>query len=139
MSESTSWSTLRKYILRDMVNADVQRIEDKFASGIPDSNLCWQGIEAWLEGKQMRALPVRGNTIVRHGLRQDQCTWLTRRAEAGGNTFVWLRVNNVGWWLFKNDFQKLVDGVTKQELLEMPYHKKTVDMVQELKRLLLVR
>lgn len=141
MSESSSWQTLRKYLIRDLKGCDIQRIEDKLATGVPDANVCWEGQEFWLEGKHLRELPARSNTRVRPNLSAEQCSWLVTRRAAGGLTFVWLRVNNFGWWLFSNprDQARLHGGkddlphYTKEELCALTYHKTAAGLVLELK------
>lgn len=142
MSESSSWYTLRRYLIRELTGCDIQRIEDKLASGIPDANVCWAGREFWLEGKQLRDLPARSTTYVRPELRPDQRNWIKRRKDAGGTAFVWLRVNNVGWWLFTGilEIERLVGEklpfYTKEELLALPHDKNCQDFVQRIKRAL---
>jgi hypothetical protein len=138
MSESSSWGTLRKYLVRDLQGCDIQRIEDKLASGIPDSNVCWRGREFWLEGKQLRELPVRDSTAVRVDMSQEQLNWAVARKEAGGLAYVWIRVNNVGWWLIENtqDMERLEgkrEFFSKKEFLQLTHFTTCAEFVRELK------
>lgn len=128
MSESNAWVTMRKYLLKKMHTIDIQRIEDKLMTGIPDVNCCWRGKEFWLEGKNLDELPVRDTTKVKVGLRQDQLTWLLRRRESGGIVLVWVRVKHVGWWIFTPPyFEDLVNGIEKSVFMSHSQFFKTTD------------
>lgn len=60
--------------------ADCVRIENTVGGGMPDVNVCWRGIELWIELK----VHMRGLVL----LRPDQFAWLNRRAAASGRVFV---------------------------------------------------
>lgn len=121
MSESNATKTLRTYLTS--AGAHVQRIEDKLTPGIADTNFCLGGVEAWLEGKFVKDLPAKDDTLVRFGSKGEprlvhQRNWLTARRKAGGNAFWWVRVRDGGWYLFEDKFNWLTDGVPKRVLLE---------------------
>lgn len=60
---------------------DYQRIETGGTGrGIPDVNLCWRGIEIWVELKV-----VSGKKI---NITAEQCAWHYRRVRSGGRTFI---------------------------------------------------
>jgi len=60
--------------------ADARRIETTTESGMPDLNICYQGMEAWVESKVLYPKGVL--------LRKEQWAWSNRRANAGGSVFV---------------------------------------------------
>jgi hypothetical protein len=59
---------------------DVVRIENISTSGTPDLNLCFNGIEAWVE---VKLLPPKSVL-----LRPEQYAWSMRRANHGGLCFI---------------------------------------------------
>ncbi len=54
-----------------------QRIETTTGSGIPDFNVCWQGVDFWVESKVNEPL-----------LRPFQWAWIHRRVQAGGRVLI---------------------------------------------------
>jgi hypothetical protein len=113
MSEASAWATLRKEFKR--AGCHIQRFEDKLAMGIPDANICYDGNEAWLEGKFLKAWPKRASTKIKVTLSPQQVNWLTDRTRHGGTVFVWMRAPD-GWWLFTHNFKELSKGVLREEL-----------------------
>lgn len=107
-SEDSAWATLRTHFSERLCH--IQRFEDKLSSGIPDSNICYEGHEFWFEGKFIREYPKRRNTRVKVGLREDQRNWLNARTRAGGTCTVWVREPR-GWRLVTEDFNALYDGI----------------------------
>ena len=61
--------------------ADIQRIETSTASGIPDTNWCYNGQEVWVELKICS--PKMGVL-----LRKEQYAWGMRRSNHDGKVFV---------------------------------------------------
>lgn len=51
--------------------------------GVPDTNGCWQGVEAWIENKKAKGWQVK--------MRSEQIAWLERRIRAGGRAFIAVR------------------------------------------------
>lgn len=131
MSESSAWGTLRKHLKKEMPGIDIQRLEDKLAAGIPDTNICWRTMECWLEGKKVKDFPARDTTLVKVGLKLEQYRWLCARKDAGGCCYVWVRAPS-GWWLFseKEDFLRLLEGIPKKEFVHLPHYDKAGEMVR---------
>lgn len=72
--------------------AHFMRMETWAAMGVPDVNGCKDGVEAWIECKEV-VKPVRPTTIIKHPkIRPAQITWEAKRRFAGGRTFVALMV-----------------------------------------------
>lgn len=70
------WKTLRK----NLPQVHWQRIEGLSMPGIPDVNGCCNGVEVWIE---LKIVP-----YYKIDLTMPQCTWLRKRVEAGGHTYV---------------------------------------------------
>lgn len=141
MSEASAWTTLRGHLVGMGGRVHIQRFEDKLTGGIPDTNVCWDpvwgtphpGIEFWLEGKYVKALPKRQTTRVKVDLRADQALWLETRQRAGGKAFVWIRVADYGWLLFDSGFRELRDGIPLGDFSKKPCYINCREMVRALK------
>ena len=134
MSESNATKTLKK-ALRVYPKIHFQRFEDKLTPGIPDLNFCYLGKEFWLEGKHLKTLPARGSSRVRFGQKGEprlahQCHWLNARKDAGGRAFLWLRIDDAGWFVLNDGFRVLIDGLTKDALLGRRNFKFAKDVVK---------
>jgi hypothetical protein len=120
MSESSATATLRAHLKAS--GSHVQRFEDKLSPGIPDTMAVISGFPVFLEGKFVKDLPVRDDTLVRFGAKGEprlthQRNWLVAHRKAGGLSFWWIRVRDGGWYLFEDKFDWIVDGVPKKVLL----------------------
>lgn len=121
MSETNATRTLRTHLKAQGEHA--QRFEDKLTPGIPDTGTTINGLYVFLEGKFIKSLPARDDTLVRFGSKNEprlahQRNWLKSHRAAGGLAFWWVRVRDGGWYLFEDKFDWLVDGVPKRVLLE---------------------
>lgn len=121
MSETNATRTLRTHLVS--LGGHAQRFEDKLSPGIPDTGFGFAGVYAFLEGKHIKDLPARDNTLVRFGGKDEprlahQCNWLTAHDKAGGLAMWWIRVRDGGWYLFTDRYTWLRDGVPKKVLLE---------------------
>lgn len=121
MSESNATRTLRTHLQAG--GAHCQRFEDKLTSGIPDTGVGQHGVYAFLEGKFIKELPARDKTLVRFGSKDEprlahQRNWLTSHDKAGGLALWWVRVRDGGWYLFTDRYTWLVDGISKDVLLQ---------------------
>lgn len=66
-----------------------QRIETgSTGRGIPDVNLCWRGVEVWVEMKVVQGRRVE--------LRPEQVAWHVRRTRAGGRSWIFAREKKSG-------------------------------------------
>lgn len=66
--------------LRDKLEGDICRIENVAGNGLPDLNICYNGIEIWVELKALNH-----NKVL---LRPEQYAWAKRRANHGGSCYV---------------------------------------------------
>ena len=151
MTETAAGHTLRNWWHRYAAAYEVPlhyvRVENASGVGMPDANLCWGGKEIWLEGKHLKALPVRDSTPVRFGAKSDirlvhQGNWLTKRTEAGGRCFIWVRVDEVEgretgkWYLIDgtglNGFKVLSQGIPKSEFVKLPSFDTGKDLVHHI-------
>ncbi len=80
MIDGGLWGTFRE----NLREPHWQRIETALtALGVPDLNGCHEGVEAWIELKATSGWAVK--------FRPFQTGWLSRRARAGGRTFLAVR------------------------------------------------
>lgn len=65
------------------------RVENPACPGTPDLNDCIDGVEFWIEFKQVREMPKRPDTpVFRDALRPEQVVWHYKRARCGGRSFI---------------------------------------------------
>lgn len=65
------------------------RVENPACPGTPDLNACINGVEFWIEFKQVKAMPKRDDTPVFSGcLRPEQVVWLYKRSRVGGRCYI---------------------------------------------------
>jgi|SRR5215207_8880072 len=109
---------LRPLFRKNLPYYDWQSIETAMTgSGVPDSNFCSEGVEGWIENKQMSGWKVP--------LRPDQIGWITRRCRYGGRVFIAARRRHHGGirlgdsvdelWLLRGEYARelRVDGLRK--------------------------
>lgn len=86
--EGNLWTWLSRYSSDDF---DGTRVENSIDEGTPDVELCFRGVQAWVELKSCRR-PKRPTTPVRPKVRDAQVDWLMRRWEAGGLAWILVQV-----------------------------------------------
>jgi len=88
---------LREDVLREWFRSisprttHYQRIEDKLSAGIPDVNVCYEGVECWVELKSIK-YPSNKHKPLNIGLRAAQKGWIHKRAISGGSVFILLQL-----------------------------------------------
>ncbi len=98
----------------DPVRIENSLTYDKTVIGVPDINF----IPGWAELKWKKGYPKRKDTPVRiEHYTQNQKDWLARRAEAGGNAWLVLRVRS-HIYVFDAHGAQNVGDLTKDQLLE---------------------
>jgi len=90
MSEKTLRRWFSKILRKN--KAHVQNIEDAYSIGVPDTNLCINGRESWVECKFLKDWPKRATTPVRPSFRPGQVPWLVNRSQAGGSCYVLIQI-----------------------------------------------
>lgn len=91
--------------------AHCQAIETGTGRGVPDSNICLDGVESWLEFKKTSAYSVR--------LSPEQIGWHLTRCRAGGKVFIAVRKKrNSSKRLNAVDELWIVEGLGSAELKE---------------------
>ena len=120
---------------------DVQAIEDKYSSGIPDLNLCADGHEAWLELKVIKEFPTRSDTtlggVLKH-LTNDQINWSKRRINHGGKCYLLLKVMKPRQYIlfWGDDMRELKDCNTQEaKNLAMDIWRNSINVIQLLEKL----
>lgn len=71
---------------------DLLRVENVAHVGTPDVNYCIGGVEGWVELKAWERVRLSGRFTVPK-LREEQATWLLRRAHVGGRAYLLCRIN----------------------------------------------
>ena len=100
-------------------SADFQRIESWTGTGIPDANACKDGVESWIECKDVDE-PKRLSTLIKHHkVKPEQIAWELRRRKAGGRTFVALMVGKKFYLLPGKCLVELRQGMTREYLCRM--------------------
>ena len=122
MSEKSATKTLIRAFKKIAPACHIQRIEDKYSSGVPDLNICIFGDEIWLEGKFRKALPVKDTTRIKFGAKDEkrlhsQRNWLEARDRAGGYPVLWCYIQGAGWMYWTDNFSVLTEGVSKEVFL----------------------
>jgi hypothetical protein len=87
VTERQLYGRLRRRVPR----AHFQRIESRVGPGVPDVNMCYRGVESWLELKVVKR-PKRGGPL-HPRVRAAQVAWLARRRKAGGNAWLLLGID----------------------------------------------
>lgn len=109
MSESKDYQTFKRNALDPIDRID--RIENFLVIGMPDTNLCVEGTEVWVEFKAPFE-PKRATTALfgsNHKLSQEQKNWMLRQRNAGGNCCILIATDKR--WL-------LIDGIHADRLNE---------------------
>jgi hypothetical protein len=93
--EARFYQTLKSRFLLPMDRMD--RIENSFGEGIPDTNMCLSGEDIWCELKAPTE-PKRATTKLmtsngNHPLLDSQINWFIRQRQAGGIGFILLRTD----------------------------------------------
>lgn len=93
--EARFYQTLKSRFLLPMDRMD--RIENSFGEGIPDTNMCLSGEDIWCELKAPTE-PKRATTRLmtsngNHPLLDSQINWFIRQRQAGGIGFILLRTD----------------------------------------------
>lgn len=120
MSEQASRETFKNHVKRDIPGAHLQRLEDRFHSGIPDINICIPGNgEWWVEAKYIKALPKWTNSPVRVPIRKEQVLWLRNRKRAGGQVLILVRIGVESWAVFDDHFERLEEGIPVESFFQL--------------------
>lgn len=118
MSEKKDYQILRKNIIEK--NDRIDRIENIVVVGMPDVNVCFDGVESWIELKSS-VEPKRATTPLfgsNHNLSIDQKNWFLRQRNASGNGYV-LIATDLRWLLIEGKHADDVNELTVAKLVEI--------------------
>ena len=127
MSEATDYKRFKDMVLDPLDRLD--RIENSMVPGMPDTNLCGEETECWIEFKSPKE-PMRASTKLfgsNHKLSLTQRNWFLRQRNAGGKAFV-LIVTDKRWILMDGKHADLINEMTIAELLDAAlwHHRKPI-------------
>ncbi len=93
--------------------------EDKYSTGIPDTDYCFSGIAGWLELKIIQDWPKKKDTNLHTPLKHltnDQINWMKKRINAGGNVYLLLKVMRTKeYLLFGGDDARRLKDCTQDQ------------------------
>ena len=106
----------KKYLV-DLMGTlwDVQSVEDRYSTGIPDLSYGAKGVNGWIELKQIASWPKKDDTLVKpQHYTAEQVNWLVRRGKKGGCCWVLVRVGKDEHFLFSFIYARMVQkGMTR--------------------------
>lgn len=111
MKETRAYDKLCKMFPK----AHWNRIETWASIGIFDSNACMNGVEVWVECKQVKK-PKGAASYLPIKVRQSQVLWEASRRAKGGKTFIAVMVDSEMFLLHGWRIKNLKEGVTYEEL-----------------------
>jgi hypothetical protein len=96
---------------------DVQSHEDIHSEGIPDLSYGVDGVNGWIELKQIKQWPVMEKTTVKpEHYTAQQVNWLRRRGKKGGFCYILVKVGKDDYFLFSwQEARLLKNGITKED------------------------
>lgn len=115
MGEKSTYQIFRSRALTPRDRID--RIENCLVTGMPDTNLCVDGLESWVEIKSPTE-PKRPTTPLfgsNHKLSQDQMNWFLRQRNAGGRGWVLIETN-WRWMLISGNYADEINELTVVQL-----------------------
>lgn len=105
--------------------AHFQRIEGSFSGGLFDLNGCFNGVESWVEMKQV-ALPKTARGQLKPEVKLGQPAWERLRRAAGGRTFIALMVGQAFYLLPGYCISELGEGITQSRLEELRLNERSL-------------
>lgn len=116
MSEKTQYKTFRRNAIwpRDRC----ERVENLLVEGMPDVNVCIDGVESWIEFKNPKE-PKRNGTMLfgsNHKVSQAQKNWHLKQEQAGGNSWFMVATDK-RWMLIGGEFADDLNGWTVNDCM----------------------
>ena len=113
-----SENRLKKYLFSIAgTRWDAQSHEDQFSSGIPDISFGANGINGWIELKQIEGWGGK-NPVKPKKFTSTQVNWLVKRQRMGGHCFVMVLVQNEYYLFSAEQSRKIKDGMIRNEYIE---------------------
>lgn len=115
MAERQDYLTFKKNVYKYGDRWD--RIENATVYGMPDVNLCIEGVESWVEQKHAKE-PLRATTPLfgsNHKVSQKQMNWFLRQKRAGGRCY-FLVATNRRWLLLNGEHADNLNKMTVDEM-----------------------
>ena len=94
-----------------------QSHEDSLSVGIPDLSYGIQGVNGWIELKQIDDFPEDESKVIRpKKYTPEQVNWLRNRGRKAGHCFIFVKIGKNSYYLLDWEFARLVrEGMTISE------------------------
>lgn len=98
--------------------AHLIRVENPACPGTPDINVCYNGIEFWIELKHTHELPKRPDTpVFRGALKPEQVLWHYQRSRAKGRSYIVAEVEDEGiTYVIEGKHSREFNSLSKSQL-----------------------
>ena len=110
-------NTLKKYLIKIMgTRWDVQSHEDQYSEGIPDLSFGINGVNGWIELKQIEKWPKKQITKVKpKKFTSEQINWINKREKKGGHCFILVKIEKEYFLFYPNWAKRIKEGLTETE------------------------
>lgn len=110
-------NVFKKHLMKIMgTRWDAQSHEDKYSNGIPDLSFGAEGVNGWIELKQIPKFKGE-NPVKPDKYTPEQINWIRRRGKKSGHCFIFVKVED-RYFLFDWKFAKEISsGMTKYEYI----------------------
>jgi len=108
----------KKHLMKIMgTRWDAQSHEDKYSNGIPDLSFGANGVNGWIELKQIPKF--KGSNLVKPDkYTPEQINWIKRRGKKAGHCFIFVKVDD-RYFLFDWGWaREIAKGMTKAQYIE---------------------
>lgn len=95
---------------------DAQSHEDRYSEGIPDLSYGIDGVNGWIELKQIEKWPQATDALAKpKKFTAAQINWLSRRGKKGGYCFIAVKVGDRDYFIFTHHQAKTIAGGATKE------------------------
>jgi hypothetical protein len=117
MSEKRNYALLRAKLIKGKKDR-FDRVENVMVVGMPDINLCCDGVELWIEMKNATEPKKDTSKLLKHKLSQDQQNWIKRQIDAGGRCYIMV-VTDKRWMLVDGTHADFINYMNVKDMLRI--------------------
>lgn len=113
-------NSFKRYLVNLMgTRWHVQSHEDRYSLGIPDLSYGINGINGWIELKQIEKWPKNDDTpVAPKKYTSLQVNWIISRGKKGGNCYIMIKVKNDYFIFDWRSARMIKNGMTKNEYIK---------------------